>query len=84
MVIHRIQGPYAYAYLLVPPGGIGELFESSNMEGSAGPLKGVRVIELAGIGPSPFCCMMLADAGAEVIRVEPPGGRDGRGRGGAA
>ena len=35
-----------------------------------GPLHGVRVIELAGIGPAPFCSMMLADMGAEVIRVE--------------
>jgi alpha-methylacyl-CoA racemase len=35
-----------------------------------GPLKGVRVIELAGIGPAPFCAMMLADMGADVIRIE--------------
>jgi alpha-methylacyl-CoA racemase len=35
-----------------------------------GPLQGVRVIELAGIGPAPFGCMLLADLGAEVIRVE--------------
>ncbi len=35
-----------------------------------GPLQGVVVIELAGIGPGPFCAMMLADMGAEVIRVE--------------
>jgi len=35
-----------------------------------GPLAGVRVIELAGIGPGPFCGMMLADMGAEVTRVE--------------
>lgn len=34
-----------------------------------GPLKGVRVIEIAGIGPGPFAAMMLADMGAEVIRV---------------
>jgi len=40
-------------------------------------LKGVKVLELAGIGPGPWCCMMLADQGAEVIRVEPPGGRGG-------
>ena len=33
-------------------------------------LKGVRIIELAGIGPSPMCCMMLADMGATVIRVD--------------
>jgi alpha-methylacyl-CoA racemase len=36
----------------------------------AGPLSGVRVVEVAGIGPGPFCAMMLADMGAEVIRVD--------------
>ena len=36
----------------------------------AGPLSGYRVIEIAGIGPGPFAAMMLADMGAEVIRVE--------------
>ncbi len=36
-------------------------------------LDGVRVIELAGIGPAPFCGMMLADHGAEVIRIDRPG-----------
>ena len=35
-----------------------------------GPLSGVRIIELAGIGPGPFCAMMLADMGADVIRVD--------------
>ena len=35
-----------------------------------GPLAGVRVVELAGIGPGPFAAMMLADAGADVVRVE--------------
>ncbi len=39
-----------------------------------GPLTGVRVIELAGIGPGPFCAVLLADLGAEVIRVDRPGG----------
>ncbi|MEM9465021.1 MAG: CaiB/BaiF CoA-transferase family protein [Actinomycetota bacterium] len=43
-----------------------------------GPLAGVRIIELAGIGPGPFCAMMLADMGADVIRVE----RSGAVRGG--
>ena len=38
----------------------------------AGPLRGVRVIELASIGPGPFAGMLLADAGADVIRVERP------------
>jgi len=39
-----------------------------------GPLSGLRIVEIAGIGPGPFCGMMLADHGAEVIRVERPGG----------
>jgi len=38
-----------------------------------GPLAGFRVIELAGLGPGPFCGMMLADMGATVIRVDRPG-----------
>jgi alpha-methylacyl-CoA racemase len=37
-----------------------------------GPLAGVRVIELAGIGPGPFACMLLADLGAEVVTVHRP------------
>jgi alpha-methylacyl-CoA racemase len=41
---------------------------------SAGPLAGVRVVELAGIGPGPHAAMLLADLGADVIRVERPGG----------
>lgn len=39
-----------------------------------GPLQGIRVIELAGIGPGPFCGMMLADMGADVVRIGRPGG----------
>lgn len=35
-----------------------------------GPLAGIRIIEMAGIGPAPFCAMLLADLGAEVIRVD--------------
>ena len=42
------------------------------MTGS-GPLAGVRVVELAGIGPAPFACMLLADLGADVIRLDRPG-----------
>ncbi len=38
----------------------------------SGPLQGIRVIEMAGIGPAPFCAMMLADMGAEVLRVDRP------------
>jgi alpha-methylacyl-CoA racemase len=37
-----------------------------------GPLAGVRVLELAGIGPAPFCAMLLSDMGADVIRVDRP------------
>lgn len=39
-----------------------------------GPLAGIKVVEIAGIGPSPHSCMLLADLGADVIRVERPGG----------
>ncbi|MFC8506516.1 CaiB/BaiF CoA transferase family protein [Streptomyces sp. NPDC057411] len=39
-----------------------------------GPLRGVRVVELAGIGPGPFAAMLLADLGADVVRVDRPGG----------
>jgi alpha-methylacyl-CoA racemase len=35
-----------------------------------GPLEGVRIVELAGIGPAPFCAMLLSDMGAEVIRLD--------------
>jgi alpha-methylacyl-CoA racemase len=38
-----------------------------------GPLQGVTIIELAGIGPGPFCAMMLSDMGADVIRVDRAG-----------
>jgi alpha-methylacyl-CoA racemase len=37
-----------------------------------GPLAGVKVIEIAGVGPSPFCAMLLADMGADVVRIERP------------
>jgi alpha-methylacyl-CoA racemase len=39
----------------------------------SGPLAGIRVLELAGLGPAPFCGMMLGDMGAEVIRIERAG-----------
>ncbi|MEU0159682.1 CaiB/BaiF CoA-transferase family protein [Streptomyces sp. NPDC006261] len=39
-----------------------------------GPLTGIRVVELAGIGPGPFAAMLLADLGADVVRVDRPGG----------
>ncbi|MEI7774084.1 MAG: CoA transferase, partial [Verrucomicrobiota bacterium] len=36
----------------------------------SGPLSGLKVLELAGIGPSPYACMLLADLGAEILRLE--------------
>jgi alpha-methylacyl-CoA racemase len=39
-----------------------------------GPLAGVKVVEIAGIGPSPHACMIMADLGADIIRVQRPGG----------
>ncbi len=39
-----------------------------------GPLAGVRVVELAGLGPAPFAAMLLADLGAQVVRVDRPAG----------
>ncbi len=42
-----------------------------------GPLAGLRVVEFAGLGPGPFACMLLADMGAEVVRIDRPGKRLG-------
>lgn len=44
------------------------------VESMSGPLQGLRVVELAGIGPGPHAAMMLADMGADVIRIERPAG----------
>jgi len=44
-----------------------------------GPLEGIKVVEIAGIGPGPFASMMLADMGAEVIRVDRAGSAASRG-----
>ena len=41
-----------------------------------GPLTGIRIIEVAGIGPGPMCGMLLADMGADVICIDRPGGAD--------
>jgi len=42
-----------------------------------GPLQGVRVVEFAGLGPGPFCGMLLADLGADVVRIDRRGSRGG-------
>jgi alpha-methylacyl-CoA racemase len=45
---------------------------------SKGPLAGIKVLEVAGIGPGPFCGMMLADMGAEVVRIDRAGSVKGQ------
>ena len=42
-----------------------------------GPLAGIRMVEFAGIGPGPFCAMLLADMGAEIIRIDRKSGKLG-------
>ena len=42
-----------------------------------GPLEGIKIIEVAGIGPGPFCAMVLADMGADIIRVDRKGSAAG-------
>jgi len=52
--------------------------QETSTEGAStqlGPLSGIRIVELAGIGPGPFAAMMLADAGAEIIRVDRAAGQ---------
>ncbi|WP_420725746.1 CaiB/BaiF CoA transferase family protein [Hwanghaeella sp. LZ110] len=44
------------------------------MPDRAGPLSGVKIVELTGIGPVPYAAMIMADLGAEVIRIDRPGG----------
>lgn len=48
------------------------------MSGGQGPLAGVRIVMMGGLGPGPFCGMLLGDLGADVVRVDRPGdvGRD--------
>src|ERR1700709_540700 len=47
------------------------------VEAMAGPLHGLRVVELAGIGPGPHAAMILGDLGADVVRIDRPGGTGG-------
>ena len=39
-----------------------------------GPLAGLKIVEFAGIGPAPFAVTLLSDLGAEVLRIDRPGG----------
>ena len=43
------------------------------MQPSVGPLAGIRIIELAGLGPAPYAAMLLAELGADVLRIDRPG-----------
>lgn len=43
---------------------------------ASGPLTGVKIVEFAGIGPGPFCCMLLSDMGADIVRIDRKGGRN--------
>lgn len=43
---------------------------------ASGPLVGVKIVEFAGIGPGPFCCMLLSDMGADIVRIDRKGGRN--------
>jgi len=47
--------------------------ETTGETGKGGPLAGLRIVEFAGLGPAPFCAMVLADLGAEVLRIVRPG-----------
>ncbi len=49
---------------------------SSHEAGQGGPLAGLRIVEFAGIGPGPFAAMLLADMGADIVRLDRPGGAD--------
>jgi carnitine-CoA ligase len=44
-----------------------------NAATASGPLCGIKVLEFAGLGPAPFCAMLLSDLGADVIRIDRPG-----------
>src|SRR4051812_33482135 len=51
------------------------MIEGMQLGDGTGPLRGLKVVELAGIGPGPHACMILADLGADVIRIDRPGGQ---------
>ena len=57
----------------------GERFANLTRLPGVGPLHGVKVVEIASIGPGPFAAMMLADMGADVVRLERAGAEAGLG-----
>ena len=42
----------------------------STDNGKGGPLAGLKILELAGIGPAPLCCSLMSDLGADVLRID--------------
>lgn len=48
--------------------------DANRKDNALGPLRGVKILEFAGIGPAPFCGMLLSDLGADVLRVDRKGG----------
>ena len=55
------------------PDPVGRTADPAADRAARGPLAGVRVVELAGLGPGPFAAMLLGDLGADVVRVDRPG-----------
>jgi len=49
---------------------------NSSVEPSSGPLRGMKIVEFAGMGPGPFAAMLLADMGADIVRIERPDAPD--------
>src|SRR5262249_11757419 len=60
-----------------PAAGRCPAWQASGVETRTGPLGGIRVIEVASLAPAPFGCMVLADLGADVLRIDRPD-RSGR------
>ena len=54
---------------------IGTMSNGSDTHRAQGPLRGLRVLEFAGLGPVPYAAMLLADMGADVVRLDRPGGQ---------
>ena len=66
-------GPYIW-FFKKQPLRFGRLeFDLSGKLGNMGPLAGLKFLEIGGIGPGPFCAMMFADMGAEVVRIDRKG-----------